>query len=275
MIYYLNIIRPLNCLITFVTVIVAAFIASGNSLPFDLVFAGAFAAALTAAGGNLINDYFDIEIDRIAHPTRPLVTGKILKTQALRFYLLLNAAAIIISLFINVIILGIVLLSIVLLFLYSFSLKRLILFSNFIIAWLTGIVFLFGGIIMGNAKAAVIPAIFAFLINFIREIVKDIQDMDGDLNAGVITFPAKFGVAKTKNIIIILTLTLILFTLYPFIFNYYRIEYFVTVMIIVNPLLVYFIKLIVKDYSKNNLQRMSAILKLSMVFGLIAIYLGK
>jgi geranylgeranylglycerol-phosphate geranylgeranyltransferase len=275
MIYYLNIIRPLNCLITFVTVIVAAFIASENSFQFDLVLSGAFAAALTAAGGNVINDYFDIEIDRIAHPTRPLVTGKILKTQALRFYLLLNAAAIIISFFINVIILGIVFLSIVLLFLYSFSLKRLILFSNFIIAWLTGIAFLFGGIIVGNAKAAVIPAIFAFLINFIREIVKDIQDMDGDLNAGVITFPAKFGVAKTKNIIIILTLTLILLTLYPFIFNYYRIEYFVAVMMIVNPLLVYFLKSIVKDFSKNNLQKMSGILKLNMVFGLIAIYLGK
>ena len=275
MIYYLKIIRPLNCIITFFTVIVAAFIASENSFQFDLVLSGAFAAALTAAGGNVINDYFDIEIDRIAHPTRQLVTGKILKTQALSFYLVLNAAAIIISFFINAIVLGIVFLSIVLLFLYSFSLKRLILFSNFIIAWLTGIVFLFGGIIVGNAQAAVIPAIFAFLINFIREIVKDIQDMDGDRNSGVITFPAKYGVAKTKNIIIILTLTLILLTLYPFIFNYYRIEYFVAVMIIVNPLLVYFMKSIVKDYSKDTLQRMSAILKLSMVFGLIAIYLGK
>lgn len=275
MTYYLKLIRPLNCLITFLTVIVASFIASENSLTFSTVLLGAIVASLIAAAGNVINDYFDIETDRIAHPDRPLVTGKIEKHKALRFYILINFTAVLISYFISTLILGIVLFSFLLLFLYSLTLKRIILLGNVTIAFLTGLVFLYGGVLVGNIYAAVIPSVFAFLINFIREIVKDIQDINGDLNAGVITFPAKYGIDKTKTIILILSVILIIITFYPFVYSYYKIEYFLVIMIIVNPVIVYFLKSIYKDHSAQNLKRMSTVLKLNMLFGLISIYLGK
>lgn len=275
MIYYLKLIRPLNCLITFLTVIVASFIASENSLTFSTVLLGAIVASLIAAAGNVINDYFDIETDRIAHPDRPLVTGKIEKHKALRFYILINFTAVLISYFISTLILGIVLFSSLLLFLYSLTLKRIILLGNITIAFLTGLVFLYGGVLVGNIYAAVIPSVFAFLINFIREIVKDIQDINGDLNAGVITFPAKYGIDKTKTIILILSVILIIITFHPFVYSYYKIEYFLVIMIIVNPVIVYFLKSIYKDHSAQNLKRMSTVLKLNMLFGLISIYLGK
>lgn len=275
MINYLKLIRPLNCLITFISVLAAAFISAGEYFPFNTVLSAAIAAALVAAAGNVINDYFDVEIDKIAHPDRPLINGKILKKNALNFYFLLNLAALIIAYFISTTVFGIVLLSIILLLLYSFSLKKIILFGNYIIAWLTGMVFIYGGLVAGNVTAAVIPALFAFLINFIREIVKDIQDIKGDLTAGVVTFPAKYGSDKAQIIIIALTLTLILLTFHPFVFSYYKIEYFVFVMGVVNPLLVYFLKSVNSNKSEKNLSRMSILLKLNMVFGLIAIYLGK
>ena len=275
MIAYLKIIRPVNCVITFISVIVAAFIANENSFPTIIVLFAAFAAALTAAAGNLINDYFDIEIDKISHSDRPLVTGQVTKNNALILYLLLNLSALILSYQISMVAFGIVLLSIFLLLFYSASLKRMILFSNYIVAWLTGMVFMFGGIVVGNVSAAVIPALFAFMINFIREIVKDIQDTKGDLSAGVVTFPAKYGIDKTIVVIIILTIILMLLTLHPFIFSYYKIEYFIVVMIVVNPLLVYFLKSIYKNHSIENFKKMSLLLKINMVIGLIAIYLGK
>lgn len=275
MIYYIKLIRPLNCLITFLTVIVAAFIASENSFPFVIIVSGAIAAFLVAAAGNVINDFFDIETDKIAHPDRPLITGNIGRKSALYFYLILNVIAILISYFISLIVFGIVVLSAVLLLLYSFTLKRVILFGNFTVAWLTGMVFLFGGVLAGNIYAAVVPGIFAFLINFIREIVKDIQDIKGDLNAGIITFPSRFGIDKTMVIIFVLTITLILITFHPFIFSYYRIEYFLVIMIIVNPVLVYFLKSLYNNNSPENLKKLSTVLKLNMLFGLIAIYLGK
>ena len=70
------------------------------------------------------------------------------------------------------------------------------------VAFLTGLVFIFGGVVVENPTAAIVPAIFAFLINLIREIVKDMEDVEGDNKAGVITFPIKFGFQKSKILIL-------------------------------------------------------------------------
>ncbi|MCJ7554455.1 MAG: geranylgeranylglycerol-phosphate geranylgeranyltransferase [Ignavibacteriaceae bacterium] len=275
MIHYIKLFRPVNCLITFLSVIVAAFIASFNSFPFVAVFFAAVAASLVTAAGNVINDYYDIEIDKISHPERPLVTGVINKNKVIIIYTILNFIALLISFWISPIAFGFVLFTVILLLLYSITLKKVILFGNSIIAFLTGMVFIFGGIVVENVAASVIPAIFAFLINFNREIVKDMEDIEGDLNAGVITFSARYGIKKLKLIILMITAILVLFTIYPFLIQFYKIEYFIFVMILVNPLLVYFLKSIYEDHSKKNLKRMSLLLKLNMLFGLIAIYLGK
>ena len=56
--------------------------------------------------------------------------------------------------------------------------------GNITVAFLTGLVFIFGGVVVENPSAAIVPAVFAFLINLIREIVKDIEDVEGDNKAG-------------------------------------------------------------------------------------------
>lgn len=125
-----------------------------------------------------------------------------------------------------------------------------------------------------NPSAAIVPALFAFLINLIREVVKDMEDVEGDRKADVITFPIKFGFQKSKVLILVMTISLMLFTLYPFITQLYKIEYFIIVMIIVNPILVYSMKLLFENQTNGSLSKMSNLLKLNMIFGLIAIYLG-
>ena len=139
----------------------------------------------------------------------------------------------------------IVITSIILLFIYSATLKKLPLIGNITVAFLTGLAFIYGGFASGNPVAAIVPAVFAFLINLIREIVKDIQDIEGDTKAGVITFPIKFGFKKSKILILIITISLILYTLYPFITELYKIEYFIVVMVFVNPLLITFFKIFI------------------------------
>lgn len=126
----------------------------------------------------------------------------------------------------------------------------------------------------GNPFAAIIPALFAFLINLIREIVKDMEDVEGDRKADAITFPIKFGVQKTKFLILGIAISLVIFTLYPFLTNLYKIEYFIIAMIIVNPILVYSMKLLFETETRGSLNKISNLLKLNMVFGLIAIYFG-
>ncbi len=128
---------------------------------------------------------------------------------------------------------------------------------------------------VNNYKAAIIPAVFAFLINLIRELLKDIEDIPGDNKLGIKTLPLKVGIQKTKHYLLIISAFLILCTFYPFITAQYKIEYFIFVMIVVNPILVYVVKSLFKDDSARNLNKLSFILKLNMIFGLTAIFLGK
>jgi geranylgeranylglycerol-phosphate geranylgeranyltransferase len=270
----IKLIRPINFLITFISVIVAAFICLPDKSPSMNVFIAALAASLAMASGNIINDIFDIEIDRINRPSRPLPSGLIKINFALFFYLILVLISIALSLLISQSAFIIVLISHLILFLYSKYLKKVPLIGNITVAFLTGLVFIFGGVAVGNPSAAIILASFAFLINLIREIVKDMEDVEGDRKADLITFPIKFGFQKSKLLILVITIFLVLFTLYPFLTKLYKIEFFIIVMILVNTILVYSLKLLFENHSSKNLNKISNLLKLDMVFGLIAIYFG-
>jgi geranylgeranylglycerol-phosphate geranylgeranyltransferase len=226
------------------------------------------------ASGNIINDIYDINIDRVNKPSRPLPSGKISVKKAYILYFLFVAASVFISSLLNEKAIAIVLVSILLLFFYSKYLKRIPLVGNITVAFLTGLVFIFGGVVVKNPAAAIVPAVFAFLINLIREIVKDMEDVEGDTKAGVITSPVKFGFQKSKYVILFISLMLILCTFYPFITQLYKIEYFVVVMVFANSILVYCLKILIEDHSAKNMKKISNLLKLSMVFGLIAIYFG-
>jgi geranylgeranylglycerol-phosphate geranylgeranyltransferase len=273
--YYIKIIRPLNCFITSLVVLVGGIISSDNfSLGINLISASIL-AALVAASGNVINDVYDVEIDRIVHPERPLANGNLKIADAKIFYSLLTISALLISLKLNIELMIVTVFAVIILFLYSLSLRKIPLLGNFIIAFLTALAFLFGGLAVKNLYGAIIPAIFAFLINFVRELVKDAQDIEGDKIYYLNTFPVKFGLKKTKYLASLISFILIAFSFYPFIARIYKIEYFVLVMIIVNPILVYSIKKLYESDEKNIFQQISSMLKLDMIFGLLAIYLGK
>lgn len=273
--YYIKLTRPLNCLITALVVLVGGIISSfQNSIGINLILASVV-AAIVAASGNVINDMFDIEIDKIAHPDRPLASGKLKITEAKIFYIVLIIIAISISLILTNHLLIITVFAISLLFLYSFILKKIPLLGNIVIALLTALAFLFGGVAVDNFSGAIIPAIFAFLINLIRELVKDAEDYEGDKTYSVNTFPIKFGMKRTKQIAVAISIVQIAFTFYPFVESIYKIEYFVVVMVIVNPILIYSLKKLFENDDKKSFKQISSILKLDMIFGLIAIYLGK
>jgi geranylgeranylglycerol-phosphate geranylgeranyltransferase len=269
-----QIIRPINFLITFISVIVASIICEPNKSPAFQIFLAALAASFVLASGNIINDIHDVDIDKINRPERPIPSGKISRKKAYGLYIFFIISSILISIFLNEFALIIILLSILLLYAYSKYLKSIPLIGNFTIAFLTGLVFIFGGVAVENPSAAIVPATFAFLINLIREIVKDMEDVEGDEKVGVITFPIRYGFQKSKYLILLITLSLIIYTFYPFLTQFYKVEYFVIVMVIVNPIIIYCVKILFKDHSIKNLDKISNLLKLSMLFGLIAIYLG-
>jgi len=268
--------RIINVLITFVSVLVAVLICSSSSaILAGTILLAAVTASIVTACGNIINDVFDYETDLVNKPNRPLPSGNMSKSSAVVIYFVLLIISLIVSCLISLIIFTIVLLSQLLLLLYSLSLKKIPLLGNVVISFLTGFVFIYGGIIAGNINAALIPALFAFLINLSREGIKTIEDIPGDKKTGFKSFPQIFGIKFSQNLIAAFLILLLLFTFVPFLTGFYSIEYFILVMVIVNPLLVYVIKALLENNQSVNLNKLSFILKLNMIFGLIAIYFGR
>mgnify|MGYP001041853997 CR=1 FL=1 len=272
---YIKLTRPLNCFITAFVVFVGGIISSKIDSFNIILLLASVTAAIVAASGNVINDYFDIEIDKISHPDRPLASGKITPASSLKYYSFLVLISLAISLFLNIKLFAITILVLIILFLYSIYLKKIPLIGNLTVASLTALAFIFGGVAVNNIEATIIPAAFAFMINLVRELVKDAEDFEGDKSNNVITFPIRFGMNATKYIVGFLILSLIGITFYPFLAQLYKIEYFVLIMLIVNPLLIVVLKKLFLNEEKENYHQISMILKLDMIFGLIAIYLGK
>ncbi|MHC1738098.1 MAG: geranylgeranylglycerol-phosphate geranylgeranyltransferase [Ignavibacteriaceae bacterium] len=269
-----RIIRPLNFIITLLSIIVA-YVISKKGEDFSLVILlAAFSGALAGAAGNVINDYYDIETDKINKPERVLPSGDLTDKGTLFLYMIMVLLSLDLALWAGWQSFLIVFISTGIIFFYSYKLKRVPLLGNIVVSFMTGMAFIYGAIVAGNIMGGIIPAAFAFLINFIREIVKDIEDIEGDEKAGIRTFPIIRGVKPAIRIVFITVSTLIILTLAPFIFEIYKIEYVVLIMLVVNPLLVVIIKLLIDSKSKENIKRVSSLLKLAMVSGLVAIYLG-
>ncbi|PJA97765.1 MAG: hypothetical protein CO128_10800, partial [Ignavibacteriales bacterium CG_4_9_14_3_um_filter_30_11] len=255
-------------------VIVGGIIALKSNLIPQLLLLAAISESLTFSAGNIINDIFDLEIDKINRPDRVLPKGDITKNLAGIIYLLFVLLAIYISYNINPLVFKIILITNIILFLYSFIIKKMILIDNVIVALIVGSAFVVASASVGNINAGYIPFVFALLINFAREIVKDMEDIKGDSASGFKSFPSVFGFANSKIMILISTVLLIIITFYPYIFKIYGSFYFIIVLIVVNPFLVFILIKLFQDDSIDNLKRVSKYLKIAMIFGLIAIYLG-
>jgi len=266
--------RPINFFITALSIYVACIICSSDKLVIISALFASISGGLIASAGNIINDIFDIKIDEINRPGRVLPKKELTVNQAWLMYFIFNVVGIWLVINLNITVISIAALSIVIVYLYSWKIKKISLAGNFVVSIMTALAFFYGGVVVNNVKDALIPAGFAFLINLIREIVKDMEDIEGDRANGIETFPIKNGSAAAAKLAIVIAVLLILFTFVPFIWKIYKIEYFILVMISVNVLLVYFIKSISINTQKENLSRLSKLLKLNMMIGLIAIYIG-
>lgn len=191
---FAQLIRIGNCVMGVVGLFLAVLIATGTSLLdfwYDLLI-GAVVVFSFVAGGNSLNDYLDREVDKVAHPERPVPSGKISPKTALWIAIIAFVVSVGSSLLLgNLESILIVLAAIVVMILYEFKTKAMGLIGNLSIAFLTGGLFLLGGAIVGNMERTVAIAAMGFLATLGREIVKDIQDMEGDFDR--VTLPKRIG----------------------------------------------------------------------------------
>ena len=266
--------RPVNVFISFISILLAAFISGGLS-HYVAVLSACLSGAFITAAANAINDYFDIEIDKINKPNRPLPSGAVQPKEAVYFTVICAIIGISFSMFINYTALIIASGSAVLLYFYSYKLKRTVLWGNLTVSLATGLAFIYGGIASASPKHAIIPAMFAFLMHLGREIIKDMEDVNGDQLNKARTMPVVFGLKISKITATCVFTVLFFVTFIPYIFNIYKIWYFIVVMAGVNTVIIFTVFSMWKTPTMHNFRKLSAFLKADMLVGLLAIYMGR
>jgi len=270
----LQIIRPVNVVIAMISILLAVMICNPLTGWLD-VLAAMMVGALVTAGANAINDYFDLEIDRINRPQRPLPQGLLSPAAARTIALFCSLLALLVAAGINGEALALTVFAVVLVYAYSAVFKKTALWGNVVVGLSTALAFLFGGAVAGEMHKAVMPAVFAFFINGAREIIKDIEDMPGDQKYHARTLPIRFGVRTAQWVTTGMLLMLIVLTVLPFFLRFYGVYYLIAVMVMVNPLLLWVFKELWQPWDDRSLRRMSTRLKTAMFLGLGAIVLGQ
>ena len=179
---YLEILRPKNCLMAAFAVLIGSFLVLKLDLPLvwqPVAFAMGAAFLITGAG-NAINDYFDVEADRLNRPNRPIPSERVSVRGALVFSIVLFIAGILLAAFTSMLAFGIAIFNSLVLIFYSWSLQHKTFFGNFTVAYLTGSTFLFGGAAVGNIQLPLVFGLLAGLATVSGEIFKDLEDIEGD-----------------------------------------------------------------------------------------------
>ena len=255
---------------------------------------------MIAAAGNIINDYFDVRADRINKPEKLIIGKHVKRRVAIITHWALNFVAFSIAVYLSWTFdtfwyLFIHLASINMLWLYSSSFKRKLLIGNFIIASLTAMVpLLVGFYFYHHPSMEIIPvpnqvnypivsfptegyvvllsgglAFFAFLLNLSREVVKDIEDVEGDKKLRAKTLPIAFGVKSSKLFTYFILTTalmgiLFVFFMFPILMNG------LYTIIIAALFTVLAIALLIQAENRKGYKRVNTFIKLAMTAGMLS-----
>ena len=307
--HFLKLLRPLNLLIIGLTMYGAHFFilkwnenqpVQSNGLDFFLLV---FSTMIIAAGGNIINDYFDVKADRINKPEKLIITKHIKRRWAILLHWIFNAVGFFIAIYLSakydtLWYVLIHLFSINILWFYSMYFKRKVLIGNLLIAVLTALVPILVMIFFKTSNHTItgfsefhpetwsvtidfsiiyLLTFFAFTQNFSREIIKDAQDIEGDQLIYVKSLPMVIGVKKSLYVsslfLMLLPICVILYLttdLFDFLdgFNKWK----VVIPFVISCLFNFTVIFMIFVDQTPKLKRYGILVKLSMLFGIVSTY---
>ncbi|MUP45522.1 prenyltransferase [Gramella sp. BOM4] len=259
-----------------------------NLLGFSLLV---LAVVCVAASGYVINDIFDVKADLKNKPERTIINNGISEKVAYRIFFTLTIIGVGLGFYLSNMIgrpgfSGFFIFGSAILYLYNSQFQQSILVGNILVSIIVGL------IPIGVGLYDLLPAIteqnqptqstifsilidysiFAFLINFLREVVKDQEDIDGDYNAGYRTLPIVLGKSRTNKVLFALALIpigFLIFYIYKYLFEHLRAVLYCLILL-VGPLLFFLIN-IWNAEKKKEYTRLSMVLKIVLFFGLISI----
>ncbi len=264
-----------------------------------LFFISILSTTLIAAGGYIINDYFDVKTDKINRPETVVLDVIIKRRWAMLLHIVFNAVGLALGLYLalkcqNLKLVTFQLLSIVLLWFYSTHFKKQLLIGNLVVSTLTATIPLLPLIydfyftpeinpfiieyirtIMKSLIYVVVGySLFAFLTSFAREVIKDMEDYEGDVQTGCKTMPIVWGMVTSKVVtffVVSITIGFLLLACLHFIKQQNFLPLYYIVGLIIFPLIV-IIFITVTAKSSKGFKMASLLLKFVMLFGIAFTY---
>ena len=252
-----------------------------------------FATVMIAAGGYVINNIMDQATDNDNKPNQVVVGKSITEINAYNVYFAVTVLGVGTGFYLSNVIdkpgfAAIFIIISATLYLYATSLKQMLLIGNIVVAFLLSFSVLIIGIfdllpvinpgnqvVMAELFSILLDyALFAFIINFIREIVKDLEDVNGDYNQGMNTLPIAIGINRTSKLVLVLSIIPLIMVLYYiktyfFAYDLYSATIYALVSIVA-PLIYFVVKMIHAKKSKD-FHHLSTVLKIIILFGLFSI----
>lgn len=266
---FFKILRPGNALMAGATVVLGFWL-SGSRLP-ALSLVHLIIVAVCAVGyGNVVNDVLDVMSDRVSHPTRPLPSNEMTLISATVLAFFLCTFSIVNAFIVSTPHGAGAVAPLALLSLYAFFLKGTPLAGNIVVSLLVAYTIIFGGLMAPHSSRLIVPALLAFLLNFAREIVKDLQDEAGDTAAGVTT-TAVLPKPSVKAIILGISLVYMMMLFLPFVLKQFGFVYCILCAAFALPLHCYWSVLMIRPTWEKSLAKISLFIKIEMMAGLLAL----
>jgi len=258
-----------------VTVLMGEIVALGGLPPWREALLGFTCAFLLSASALILNDVFDLEVDRINVPERPLPSGAVSVREAvgLSVIITLGGLAAALSICPVVLLFGIIIWLIG--FLYNWKFKRSGLPGNLMVATSVAACFILGGMTVGDPanKLVWLLALGAFLIDLAEEIAGDAMDMEGDRLRGSRSLALQFGRSTALRVSAGIFILLFLLTPLPLIFDWMGIEYLLAILVADSGLIYFTIMLLRSQNSKEGVSAIRGIY-LGFLAGMTVYILG-
>lgn len=252
-----------------------------------------FATLCIATAGNIINDIFDVETDTINKPDKVIVGKSISEKTAYNLFIIFNVLGVGVGYYVAHLVhkdafFSLFVIISVLLYVYASYLKQTLLIGNVVVSILVALTLIIVGIfeLIPNItplnqqtqllffKIIFEYALFAFYINLLREITKDIEDINGDYKAGMHTLPIVIGTERASKVVFGLTIALLFAIAYYIVNSLYKnqmaVLYFLVFIMV--PLLYLAIKMFSAN-TKKQFHHINNVLKLVMLFGMLSLLL--
>ena len=276
----LTLIRPINSIMIGFAVLVGIIITNPSLVFSEFSFVGFLIGFFISSYSMVINDIYDIDIDKINRPDRPLPSGRVTLNEAKLFSVFLLFIGISLSIISiirydsSILIFFITIFFSFISWLYSYSLKKRGLIGNFIVAISMTIPFIFGGIIINGFTNVLLLSFstIAFLSGLGREIVKTIFDVKGDKSKHVNTISITLGVSNAAKLGGFLILCAVLVSIIPFVLGSVDPIYFIF-LILPNSLMLYSSLKIIFDHSESSAYRIKNLLLMGMLWDYLYFFL--